>query len=354
MTDFIIVGAGLAGLMFAEKALREGRTFIIFEDESQHSSSVAAGVYNPVSLKRLSGISDAQQQLDTMHGYLQSIASRLNQHFDNPTPLLRRFASIEEQNNWFHACEKPSLNAFLSDRLVSESFDGIISPFGFGLVKHTGWVNTRKLLADFRNYLASQQVLIKEAFVHSELVFTPQLVSYREIDARHIVFAEGFGMSRNPFFNRLPLNGTKGEVLVIEAPGIRADAIVKADVFLVPLGNYTYRVGATYNWSDKSSVPTNEGRAELEQKLRQLIDCDFKIISHEAGIRPTTKDRKPLLGTHPHFPALHLLNGLGTRGVMLGPAMANLLYDHIESRRQLPREVDINRFGADLLPADHS
>ena len=41
---------------------------------------------------------------------------------------------------------------------------------------------------------------------------------------------------------------------------------------------------------------------------------------------------------------MHILNGLGTRGVMLGPAMAKALYDKFENDVQLDREIDIQRF----------
>ena len=69
-----------------------------------------------------------------------------------------------------------------------------------------------------------------------------------------------------------------------------------------------------------------------------------EIVKHFGGVRPTVSDRRPLLGTHEVYKSLHILNGLGTRGVMLGPAMAKALYDHIENNIPLDREADIKRF----------
>jgi glycine/D-amino acid oxidase-like deaminating enzyme len=51
-------------------------------------------------------------------------------------------------------------------------------------------------------------------------------------------------------------------------------------------------------------------------------------MEHFAGVRPTVKDRRPLVGTHEYSA---ILNGLGTRGVMLGPSMAKALYNAIEN-----------------------
>jgi glycine/D-amino acid oxidase-like deaminating enzyme len=51
-----------------------------------------------------------------------------------------------------------------------------------------------------------------------------------------------------------------------------------------------------------------------------------------------------MLGTHPKNPKLHVLNGLGTRGVMLAPDMAKMLFEHIENKIPLEKEIDIKRF----------
>ena len=78
-------------------------------------------------------------------------------------------------------------------------------------------------------------------------------------------------MKKNPFFNKLPLNGTKGELLTIHAPELKLDDIIKSAIFILPLGDDLYKVGATFNWSDKTNTPTAEGRKELEEKLKSVL-----------------------------------------------------------------------------------
>ena len=41
---------------------------------------------------------------------------------------------------------------------------------------------------------------------------------------------------------------------------------------------------------------------------------------------------------------MFVLNGLGTRGVLVAPSMAEALYNSIEKDTPLPEEIDINRF----------
>ena len=169
-------------------------------------------------------------------------------------------------------------------------------------------------------------------------------LEYQNLKAKHIVFAEGFGMHSNPFFNYLPLDGTKGELFIIRAAELDLDVIINTSVFILPLGNNLFKVGATYNWDDKTSKPTAEGKQELIDRIKEILTCDFEIVEHFAGVRPTVKDRRPLLGSHFKHKCIHILNGLGTRGVMLAPAMALDLFDYIETEKPLEKSIDIKRY----------
>ena len=74
-----------------------------------------------------------------------------------------------------------------------------------------------------------------------------------------------------------------------------------------------YRVGATYHHQQWDDSVTKQGREYLKQKIKQILKVDFTIISEKAGVRPTTKDRKPLLGIHNTYQKLAIFNGLGSR-----------------------------------------
>lgn len=344
MKDFIIVGAGLAGISFAETAILNNRTFTVISDDSQNSSWVAAGLYNPVILKRFSLPQDAAVHLEYMVPFYERIQERLGVKFNHHLPVYRKFTSIEEQNNWFQAADKPALEPFLFPKIVHTQYSGLPAPFGFGKVLHTGYVDTVALLEAYHNYLKEDYCLLEDTFDYSVLKIEDDYVEYRGIRACHIVFAEGFGIHANPYFKHLPLDGTKGELLLIKAPGLNLDVAVNASIFILPLGNDIYKMGATYEWYDKTAIPTQAGKDELIEKLDELISCEYEILEHLAGIRPTVKDRKPLIGTHPEYKRVHLLNGLGTRGVMLGPSMAKELYESIISGNPVRKEVGLHRF----------
>lgn len=348
MIDYLIIGSGLAGISFAEIALRNDKSIFVLDNNSQNSSKIAGGLYNPVILKRFSEVWQAQEQLTLMNEFYAFLEEKLNCKVDFKSPILRKFFSVEEQNNWFGASDKVALAPFLSTQLISKKYIGIDSPYGYGEVLQTGYVDTALLLNKYREYLKQNSLFQEEAFDYDALKIESNSIQYKNIQAKHIIFAEGFGLHANPYFNHLPLDGTKGELFIIKAPELDLDVIVNTSVFILPLGNDLFKVGATYNWKDKTDLPTEEGKTELVDRIKEIISCDFEIVEHFAGVRPTVKDRRPLVGTHQNYESIHILNGFGTRGVMLGPAMAKALFENIENQVPLNKEIDIKRF----LPKD--
>ncbi|WP_430411705.1 NAD(P)/FAD-dependent oxidoreductase [Kordia sp.] len=344
MVDYIIVGLGLAGIAFCEELEAAGKEFIVYEDNSQHSSTIAGGLYNPVILKRFTPVWNADEQIELALPFYERIEKKLATHIDEKISVVRRFSAIEEQNMWFEASDKPKLSKYLDTNLIQNTNEAVNAPFALGKVKETGRINTRKLLNHYREYLTQKNALKKERFQYIDLILDEDSVRYQNIKAKIIIFCEGFGINFNPYFSYLPLKGSKGELLFIKSPNLKIDYVLKSSVFIIPQGNDIYTVGATYNWKDKTNTTTEEAKLELIEKLSKLITCDYEIIDHVAGIRPTVVDRRPLVGTHPKYSQLVVLNGLGTRGVMIGPTAAKQLYNHLTHQIALPHDINIKRF----------
>ncbi len=342
--DYIIVGLGLAGIAFAEELLKHKKIFVVFEDNSQNSSLVAGGMYNPVVLKRFTPVWNVKEQLKIALPYYKSLESKLDQKYIYKIDIHRVFKSIEEQNNWFAACDKILLQEYMIPKIIKNENEHIIAPFDSGKLTHTGRIDVNSLANDYRKFLISKNLLYEEKFDHNKIEFLKKKVRYNNVKAKRIVFCEGFGVKENPYFNSLPMREAKGELITIHAPNLKVDFLIKSAIFVLPIGNDHYKVGATFNWVDKTKTPTTEGKNELEFKLSSVISCDYKIVDHVAGIRPTIKDRRPLIGMHKKHKQLVILNGLGTRGVMIAPLMAQKLFRNIEKGEQLDQEININRF----------
>lgn len=342
--DYIIVGSGLAGISFCEQLKAHNKTFVVFDNASQQSSTVAGGLYNPVVLKRFTPVWKCKEQLDLALPMYANLEAELGVKLDYKIPVYRKFASLEEQNDWFTASDKPILSEYLSPKIIKNDNKSIDAPYGYGEVLETGRIDVKILIEAYKAYLLSYDLFVESVFEYDDLKIEADTIKYGDIIAKHVVFAEGFGVKRNPFFKDLPLVPAKGELLTIYAPNLKIDYVLKAGVFLIPLGDDLYIVGATYEWKDLSSKVTDLAKEKLLTKLEKLINCEFEVVKQVAGIRPTVKDRRPLVGQHGKHKNIFVLNGLGTRGVMIGPYVAQQLYDFIEKGMPLEKEIDIVRF----------
>ncbi len=344
MLDYIIVGLGLSGLAVAEELETRGKDFLVYEDDSQSSSYVAGGIFNPVILKRFTPAWKAAEQMRTALPFYEKLEKKFQVKLIQYWNIYRRFHSAEEQNDWFQATDRPLVSPYLDPDLKRNDNPNLIANYSLGRVNHTGNIDTEKLLDNYRLYLADNTRLKKQTFNYAKLHTEKDHFEYSGVKTRKIIFCEGFGLKKNPFFNYLPLRGNKGEYIIIHSEDLKLDFAVKASVFLMPLGNDLYKAGATYDNQDKTPHITKQARERLIKDLKNLIKCDFEVVDQVAGIRPAVVDRKPLVGEHPEINNMYCCNGFGSRGVLIAPNMATELLRNIEMGMELDAEIDLTRF----------
>lgn len=341
--DYLIVGSGLSGVMLCEALRKRGKSFKVISNKSQQASIVASGLYNPVVLKRFNKAWDAEKHLPVAMSAYKELELFLEIKIDYKLPIYRLFSSIEEQNNWIIASDKISLKPYLISDIKSNINQNINAPYGYGEVKSTGRIDTKLLLESYLNVLNNEKLISYESFQYDKLKISKKIV-YKGIESNKIIFSEGFGVRQNPFFNYLPIDGTKGELIIINAPKLNSEVIIKSSVFIIPIGNNNYLVGSTYAWDDFNNDPTINAKNKLLNKLDKLVLCPYKVVYQRAGIRPTVVDRRPLVGKHKFHENLYILNGLGSRGVLIAPTVANALINFIEDKLPLQKEINISRF----------
>lgn len=342
--DYIIVGLGIAGICFAEQLTAHGKTFLVVDKGLYASTKVSGGVFNPTVLKRFTAAWNAQEFSSTALSFYKTLSKKLNLPIVQVLPILRILNSVEEQHNWMVASDKQALSPFLSSEVIINENPSIEAPFGFGRVDGAGRVLPSELVAAYRTHLESSALLISEVMEYDALIISDESIQYNAISAKKIIFAEGANAMKNPLFPKEFLVPNKGEYIIVHAPELKTKAIIKGPMMLIPLGNDTYKVGATYSRDDTSQHTTAIAKAEIVRKLQKMISCPFEVVGQVAGVRPTVKDRKPLLGALPANPHCVFFNGLGTRGILMAPRLAEMLYESIENGVSLPSEININRF----------
>lgn len=347
-TDYIIVGQGLAGSILALTLLKKGKSVIVIDNGKPNSASkIAAGLYNPVVFKRLVKSWLADDLLPYMNAFYPELEKLLGAEFYFSKRILKPFAEEQEKILWLKKTEE-GVGNYLNETIYTEDLNSIVyNPLGISEVKHAGNLDTLIFLNACKEYLKKENYFVEEQFDYSQILMPENSVNYKDISATKIIFCEGYKTTENPFFKWLPFKLTKGETIIIKLPDehkIPFEIVINKAVFILPLGNNTYKVGATYEWEDLSENTTEKGRLDLVEKLKKVLKVPFEIINHQAGIRPTVNDRRPLIGLHPEHPQLAVFNGMGTKGVMLAPFFANQFANFLENSTPLDKEVNITRF----------
>ncbi len=346
--NYIIVGQGIAGTVLAHTLLAEGKSVLIIDEGMEHSTSaIAAGLYNPVVFKRLVKSWMADELIPFMDVFYKEAEQLLGKPFYFKKQIVKLFADEAEKAFWLKKSEE-EVGTYL-DKKIDNHFlkDLIDNPYGAAEVKAAGNLDTRLFLNASRAYFLKKECLLKDKFEYGDLSILEKGVSYRNNDAETIIFCEGHKTTTNPYFKWLPFKLTKGELITIKLNGdavIPVDKVINKGVFILPLGNNIYKVGATYEWQDLSEQPTEKGKLYLIEKLQKVIQAPFDIISHEAGVRPTVEDRRPLIGLHPQHTSIGIFNGMGTKGVMLAPYFAKQFSRFLDKKTGLSGEIDCNRF----------
>ena len=122
------------------------------------------------------------------------------------------------------------------------------------------------------------------------------------------------------------------------------DGILHGGVFVLPLGNHLYKIGSTYTWDDLNELPSATGLEFLIEEFEKLWKGEYHLISNLAAVRPTTRDRKPLVGRVPNYKNLSVFNGIGSRAVLMAPLLSLELLAHLFEGSELPSEVSPLRF----------
>lgn len=344
--NFLIIGQGLAGTVLSHTINKSGQSFKIVDGGIKNSASqAAAGIFNPITGRQMRKTWMAAELFAFLPNFYKSLEEYLDTELIHFMPVLRMFDSQKQVNDWHSQLERPGISDFMKKDLPDYP-QNIKAPLGLFATKQSGYLDVPKLISTYRKALLEKQLIREESFQFEKLKFQNEKVIYGDIIADKIIFCEGAKGVGNPYFQYLPLIPNKGEILEVEIKNLNNDNIYNKNGFLMPRKNQNFWVGSTYHRDNSDTNLTETGLKELESKINGITGEEYKKKRTYVGIRPTVKDRRPLIGLHPENEQIGIFNGLGSKGVSLAPFWANIFVEHLINKKELPSEVNITRYNS--------
>lgn len=330
MTEFVIVGAGLAGTALAWALHRRGRAFRLIDREPPTTASrIAAGLLTPITGKKPAVSWRWHDLRPFAERFYRQVESVTGVECFHPRPVVRLFTSAKEREAFINP-------GFSVHTVVGE--ECVVMPTAARL--------------DTAAYLNASREHFAKLGLYERGV-------WEGLGEAVTVLCQGY-VSGDPF--DLPFRPAKGEILTVRIPDAPDDRVFnRGGWWLAPAGQRAVngppvdapwretdsdvlRFGATYSWDTFDTTPTPDGRAELDTRLRELVGrfgWAFEVIDHHAAVRPIVAGRKPVIGVHPTNPRLAVFNGLSSKGALTAPFFADMLAAHLCDGTPIDPDVDV-------------
>lgn len=343
--DYILVGQGLAGTLLGWFLEKNGCSILVIDKHDASSSShIAAGIIHPITGRRLVKSWRADELIPFAEKTYQDIGERFGTHFYQKQTILEYFSSVKHRNDWLTRSTENDLKDYCGQEIAADHLPGLNLAFGGICINKGGYLKISHLISRYRSHLIETGACLDDTFRYEDIIRTKPVVEWKSVTARAIIFCEGHLARLNPYFSSLPFVPAKGEILTIESKELPETFILNRSLYLLPVGNHQFRAGATHEWDQINCMPTETAKQKIIRLLDEMISVPYNITGHFAAVRPTVKDRRPFLGRLPDEPNLYILNGLGTKGVMLAPWFAYQLAETLFKNIAIDREADICRF----------
>lgn len=337
--DYTIIGGGISGCILYYRLKSIGLKVLLLNGQSELASSkVAAGLLNPIVFKRLTKSWEVDLLLQELTPFYQELEKKFGEKLFYQKEIVKILANEDERKFWQKKA-KMGIEKYIEEQVFFENEDKINNYSGLSIIKNSGFLNIGLLIHTIIEYASQNNEFLNTNIDYNDIMEVQNNnvkgeVSYYQIECNkriiktnNIIFAEGHRGTKNPFFPNAQFKLTKGEVLILEIPGLKLNYVLNKGVFLLPIrlidntAQDLFVCGATYRWENLDELPTEDAKDEILKKLEVFLKIPYKVIGHKVGIRPTVIDRRPILAKKDK---LFFFNGMGTKAVMITPLLSKL------------------------------
>jgi len=347
----LVIGQGLAGSAVAWTLYWAGQSVLIVDKGDQATASrVSGGLITPMTGKKLVKSPDFEEYWNHAKAFYQRIEAQTSESLFTEGPMLRLFKDEEARSAFKARSAEDSL-------ATVEDWDGKLQSAG---EQQWGITMSPAARLDVANYLR----VTRQHFEQQDVFIQGEVTEYQRSDdteKRFVYEVDGIPVLANrvihctgafdsKLFADVPDNPSRGDILEVSISGYQRQEVVHRSIWIAPEEAGRQLVGSTYDWNNRSPEPTEDGKQRLLSQLSNMIEGPVEVHGQMAAVRPTMKDYEPVIGRHPTDADVYLLNGLGSKGALRSPLLAQRLLQTMEGKSDIPAKQDYSRMQAKTEP----
>ncbi len=347
MSDFIVVGGGLLGMLVARELAGAGARITVVErgEPGREASWAGGGILSPLYPWRypaaVTALAAWSQRVFPALAETLRAESGVDPEWTRSGLLLLEADERGPAKAW--AARWSAHVQILSAPVAAEMEPALASLTHAALwMPEVAQVRNPRLLRALRASLERRGVQVESDAEVTDFITQGDTVSgvrstRGDFRAGGVVVAGGAWSGRLLEKLGIPLAVTpvRGQMLLFRAPpGLVRHMVLAQGHYLVPRRDGRVLAGSTVEYVGFDKSTTKAAYAELRAAAIALVPAleSAPIERHWAGLRPGSQSGVPTIGPHPRWRGLYVNAGHFRNGVVLGPASARLLADLILAR----------------------
>ena len=393
MSDCIVVGGGIIGMLTARELARAGMRITLFERSrsGREASWAGGGIISPLYPWRYSEPVTALARWSQIE--YPKLAATLHEETGIDPEYTRSGLLIldDEEHSWAEEWgqEQEVPLEIIDARSIGDYEPALASPPPAGIrMPQVAQVRNPRFVRALRAAIDGQVEVREDTEVEHLLIENGRVVGVQSAAGRclcntvvirdgalpHVTLDElaahaDFGdvalaASRLPDYRgtswtrnllaglgaALEIEPVRGQMILYRAePDTVSRIVLNRDHYVIPRRDGRVLVGSTLENTGFQKETTDQARKELERYAREMLPglAGFPVEHHWAGLRPSSPRGVPFIGRFPGTSGLFLNSGHFRNGVVLAPASARLLADMLLERKPIlpgePYAIDAAR-----------
>lgn len=351
MSDFLIIGGGVIGMMTALQLADAGQQVTLVERGTcgKEASWAGGGIVSPLYPWRYAP--PISQLSRWSEGAYPTLALRLLEETGIDPEYRQKgllYLNVDDEESalgWARQMGKPLVHVD-ADFVHQKEPDVAIAHENALWMPTLGSVRNPRLGQALRaRLLAMPTVTLREqcdvhGFLKCEDAVTGVNSSQGALLAARVVVCGGAwtaGLLAS-LDVRVPVRPVKGQMIAYQAPpGLVQRVVLKDGRYVIPRGDGLLLVGSTLEEAGFDKTTDEEALASLKRSAERIVPAleTCPVAYHWAGLRPGSPEGLPFIGALPGVPNVSINAGHYRNGLVLAPASTHLLVDQLLDREPL-------------------